>query len=611
MTDPRDGGRNGGVHPVLTLDERRSARLRSRRLERLNTDTVPRLRLLGLNLLVLGVVLHNRFFLGGVDLGVILPYAVAMEAYCVLSWLVLRRWYEPHRKPDLGMIFLVLDLLPLALTVYVSGAERSWIFWVFLFRVTDQTQTTFRRVLLFAHLAALSYLLVVAYADLVDGRTVAWTPELVKTLFLYLGALYIATTARPAERIRNRLAQVVRVAREAVRGLEEKSAELERSREQAEAGSRAKSEFLSRVSHELRTPMNAIMGFAQLLEMESLTAEQQAHVDEIMDGGRHLLDIINEVMDISRVETGALAQELEPVDLAAAIADVLDRSRPAAEAAGVTLPDAPPADCGGWVMATPRKLRQVVANLISNAIKYNSRPGTVTLGCERSEGRIRVSVTDTGRGIPSDRIEEAFTPFQRLGAERTDVGGTGLGLAVARSLTEAMGGALGVETAVDAGSTFWFELEATDPPGRPGTAEPGGLAGDAADVAAPSGRRVLYIDDKPDNIALVRRILARRPGVELLAASQGLEGLEMARRERPDLILLDLQLPDISGREVLGRLRDDASTLDIPVVVVSAEASPARIERLLGEGAHAYFAMPYDVARFLDVIDDLLGQDRS
>lgn len=573
---------------------------RARRLRRLNVRHVPGLRLVGITLLVGTVALHNALIDGVVDWVPWLVFALAALAYALGSWAALDRWYQPDQRPDLSVVFLVADLLPMAVAVYLTGAERSWIFWVFLLRVADQTSTRFRRALAFSVLGGVAYLGVVAYVAVVEGRAVTWPAELAKLLFLLLAGLYISLGARLAERIRDRLAEALRLARQSAAELTAQSRYLERARAEAEAGSRAKSAFLSRVSHVLRTPMNAILGFGQLLELENLSEDQRSHVQEILESGRHLLDVINEVLDIAHVETGALTHDLEPVHLGRALEDVLEGSAHAAAMARVNIPAVAPPTADVWVLATGRKLRQVFVNLVSNAIKYNQGNGRVEISCTVSNDRVRVAVTDTGPGLKAEVIEEAFVPFSPLAAD--EGGGTGLGLATARSLVKAMGGSIGVDTEPGEGSTFWVELIVTEP-GPDSGAEASRPVG-----AARSGPLVLYIEDRPENVSLVRRILGRRPRIELISAATGLTGLAAARSHRPDLILLDLELPDIAGAEVLARLREDLTLREIPVVVVSAEAAPERVERLLAGGARAYFTMPYDVVEFLDVVDEALGR---
>ncbi len=602
--DPFTRSRGRGISAELLLDPGRARAERDDRLRRLNTRTIPLIRLMGWQLLIVGAVLHNALLLDAPDWGRVLWFAAFIEAYALAAWAVLARWYAPRARLDLGMAFLVLDLLPLAATVYITGADRSWLFWIVLLRVSDQSTSYFGRALLFTHLATLAYLAVVGYVVLVEGRAVDWPPELAKAAFLYAGGLYVSTAARPATRVRHRLREAVAAARDAASRLSAQSAELERARAEAESASQAKSQFLSRVSHELRTPMNAILGFAQLLDMEELEEEHRAHVAEILEGGRHLLDIINEVMDIARVETGALASELRPVAMRPALTEVLDHARAAARAREVRLPDEIPASCDAWVLAHERKLRQVIANLLSNAIKYNRAAGSVEIACRRMGGRLRVSITDMGTGIAHGEMDAAFTPFVRLESARGTGRGTGLGLPLARSLVQAMNGRLDVDSHPGEGSTFWFELPLADEEEATAASEPADAPSEAA--SADPWRRVLYVDDKPENVTLVRRILDRRPGVELITAVMGAEGLELARSHRPDLILLDLELPDISGDEVFARLRADAETRGIPVVVVSAEASPERVDRLLAAGARAYFTMPYDVVGFLETVDELL-----
>ena len=388
---------------------------------------------------------------------------------------------------------------------------------------------------------------------------------------------------------------------------------LRTAREDAEAASRAKSEFLSRMSHELRTPLNAILGFGQLLEIEDLSPENQESVGHILKGGRHLLDLINEVLDLAGIEAGRLRLSPEPVGVAEVAREVLELLQPVAAQRAVVLRAHSAKGCPSHVMADRQRLKQVLLNLLSNAIKYNRKGGTVVVACEEAPGeRLRVVVRDTGAGIPPERMERLFTPFERLGAEQTGVEGTGLGLALSRRLAEAMGGSMGaISEGVDGGtgSTFWIELPLAEGQierwERLDEHEPHAAA---AEVDA-TGRTILYVEDNLANLTLVQRILARRPGVNLIPCMQGELALDLARVHRPELILLDLHLPDINGEEVLRRLRRIPETRDIPVIVISADATSSVRERLATE-AQGFLTKPIDVAQFLEAVDATRAEPR-
>jgi PAS domain S-box-containing protein len=400
---------------------------------------------------------------------------------------------------------------------------------------------------------------------------------------------------------------------------ERKKAEdaVEQAREEAEQANRAKSEFLSRMSHELRTPLNAILGFGQLLEMDSLDAEQRDGVRQIMKAGRHLLELVNEVLDIARIEAGRLALSLEPVSLAEVIGEASGLVEPMAVNRRVSLAREGAWGQHGHVLADRQRLLQVLLNLLSNAVKYNRAGGSVTVACSTSDGTVRIEVRDTGPGIRDDHVSRLFSPFERLEAERSDVEGTGLGLTLSRRLVEAMGGSIGVRSVVGKGSTFWVELpNATAPVQRLAEEGPDLQLTDAhrADSRPddePELRTVLYIEDNLSNVELVERILDRRPAVKLLVAMQGKLGLDMARQHHPALVLLDLHLPDMNGTEVLAALRADERSRDIPVVVISADATKGQIERLLAAGADRYLTKPLEVQLLLEVLDDALEKEAT
>lgn len=392
--------------------------------------------------------------------------------------------------------------------------------------------------------------------------------------------------------------------------LELANLELQQARTEADRANRAKSQFLSRMSHELRTPLNAVMGFGQLLEMATLERDDRESVRLILAAGRHLLDLINEVLDIGRIDAGELALSIEPVRTGEVLEEAIDLMCPLATERSVEMRgDACVADLR--VMADRQRLKQVILNLLSNALKYNREGGTVTVtGRAGDHGRHRIEIADTGFGIAPENLDRLFAPFDRIGAERdTTVAGTGLGLALSKRLVEAMGGTLSVESEVSTGSTFSVELPAADDPPPDEAAQqapPRALA--SPGTAVPRAANVLYVEDNASNVTLVERILARRPEIELTVSMEGRLAFELVRQHRPDMILLDLNLPDISGEEVLTQLRADPETQAIPIVIVTADASEGQAERFQSLGATAYLTKPFDVRRFLQVVDQHLAE---
>jgi signal transduction histidine kinase/ActR/RegA family two-component response regulator len=386
-------------------------------------------------------------------------------------------------------------------------------------------------------------------------------------------------------------------------------AALEVARDQAREASLLKDGFLSRISHELRTPLNAILGFGQLLQADDLTEEQHDSVDQMMRGGRHLLGLINEVLDISRIETGSLGLSMEAVNLLEVVTEAADLVRPLAAEREISL-QPPSREDGAWtVQADRQRLKQVLLNLASNAVKYNHHGGSIRLACHATpEHKVAIVVADTGPGIPADKLERLFMPFDRLGAEQTDVQGTGLGLALSKGLVEAMGGSLTAHSVEGEGTTFTLELAVAEqrPAHHNGNAPAPPSPGEHA-----AGHRlhtVLYVEDNSSNLQLVERVLSQRGGVELLSTPRGELVQDLVRERRPDLVLLDLHLPGIGGEEVLRRLRADPVTAGPPVVVVSADVTRSgNRERLLAAGAAEYLTKPLDVPRFLQVVDALLA----
>ena len=396
--------------------------------------------------------------------------------------------------------------------------------------------------------------------------------------------------------------------------LHETNLELQGAKVVAESASKAKSEFLSSMSHELRSPLNAILGFAQLIDSgePAPTIAQKDSIDQILQAGWYLLELINEILDLSLIESGKLSMSTEPMSLAEVLSDCQAMIEPQARKSGIRVsfyaPDSPI-----FVLADRTRVKQIFVNLLSNAIKYNRVGGSVEVSCRSLPGgRVRVSFQDTGEGLPVDKLAQLFQPFNRLGQETGIEEGTGIGLVVCKQLAELMGGSIGVESTVGVGSLFWIELNAAE--GSDGSE---GIDMAEAAAQAPSSslsdgaeselltpmRTVLCVEDNPANLLLVTRLLARRPDIHLLSAKDGRRGVELAHAALPEVILMDINLPGISGITALRILAGDPATAHIPVIALSANAMPRDIEKGLEAGFFRYLTKPIKVNEFMETLD--------
>lgn len=405
-------------------------------------------------------------------------------------------------------------------------------------------------------------------------------------------------------------ARDVTVSKQLDQVLQERNVDLQIAKAVAEKANLSKSEFLSSMSHELRSPLNAILGFAQLLESESPppTPSQLESIGRILQAGWHLLNLINEILDLAKIESGKFSLSPEPVSLAEVFLECREMVEGLARKRDIQLKFPPFADrC--FVHADRTRLKQILLNLLSNAIKYNRDGGVVEVSFRKTEnGEIRIEVRDTGEGLPPEKIEQLFQPFNRLGQEASGEEGTGIGLVVAKQLVEMMEGRIGVDSAVGTGSVFWFELVTGAEPVLAEVLEETEQLDPVLNQPLPQAalRTLLYVEDNPANLSLVEQLVARRPELRLVTAVTGNLGIELARAKRPELILMDINLPDISGFEALRILRQDPSTSHIPIVAISANAMPHDIARGLKAGFFLYLTKPIKIAEFNSTLDAAL-----
>ncbi len=427
-----------------------------------------------------------------------------------------------------------------------------------------------------------------------------------------------STTLREAQQRSRAQQEVMRLNEQLEHRVDERTlqlalanAELANANEEAKSANQAKSAFLSSMSHELRTPLNAILGFAQILTSDTLpsTLEQKKEfANHILKSGRHLLTLINEILDLAKVESGTITLSMEPVALTEILLEVRTMIEPIAATRKVRalFPEA----SGAVVMADRTRLKQVLLNLLSNAVKYNREEGAVVVSCEHpTPDRLRLSVQDTGNGLNPEQLASLFQPFNRLGQEAGAQEGTGIGLVVTKRLVELMGGEIGVTSSPGVGSVFWIELASTAPlasalpeRGPEAASAPSDLPGEG------EPHLVLYVEDNPANLRLVEEIVAFRRDLRLLSAPDGHLGLELAKAHRPEAILMDLNLPGMSGFEVLRQLRADPETTWIPVIALTANAMPRDIERGMAAGFHRYLTKPIDIDKFTEAINSTLAE---
>ena len=389
----------------------------------------------------------------------------------------------------------------------------------------------------------------------------------------------------------------------------QKELELVQAKDEAERANHAKSDFLSSMSHELRTPMNAILGFSQLLTSNTthpMSATQKIQAREILNAGEHLMDLINGVLDLSEIESGSLSLSIENLNIADLVEDTLSLIAPLAEKKSIQIYNETKGRSDVWVLGDPVRLKQVLLNLFSNAIKYTDDQGKVTLSLsEPQKGMMSLTVTDTGIGIPAEKMGSMFKPFNRLGAEYTEVEGTGMGLCITKRLIIMMNGTIAVESTLGKGSAFSIQIPEGNNQDHLSPEKVSACQSEREKINA-TVHKVLYVEDNPANLRLVEQIFVARDDIELLSAPEAKLGIEIARHHRPKLILLDINLPEIDGFTALKYLKTFKETRSIPVIAISANASQADIDKALGAGFEAYVTKPIKVDIFIQTIDRIL-----
>ena len=607
----------------LMEDQNETQRRITREDYRLNAIQIPLLRGFGFAILCAYILLYDVLAAPPFSLSRYFLFVGVFAAYCIGSWLILQKGYKKASTFGVPLLFLIFDLFFFQLVIYRTGADKSLLFFLCIVRVADQAYTTFKRILMFAHLTVASYLGLILYLAFVEGRTIDWRMEVLKIAYIYGVNLYLALTSKPAEALRKRSSEITREARRLNWQLVRKSKQLEEAKLKAEAANQSKGEFLANVSHEIRTPMNAILGMTELALTSEATAEQKRYFTTVKSSADALLQIIDDILDFSKIEAGKLDLHLISFKLRDTLNDTLEVLAARAAEKDIELACQVSNRVPDLLIGDGNRLRQVLMNLVGNAIKFTDK-GEVFITVEEvvdtnpqpspsapSDGALDVHfvVTDTGIGIPKEKQEVIFESFvQADGSMTRRYGGTGLGLAICSRLVNLMGGRIWVESQVGHGSSFHFIVKLRPDLQSDGAQKP------AEEIFKKSSRsvRVLLAEDNEINQKVALEFLKMR-GHQVRIVNNGKEALEALGVETFEIILMDVQMPVMDGFQATATIREQERSTGrhIPIIAMTGYAMKGDRQRCLDAGMDAYISKPIRSQELFEIVESFTAAPKE